>query len=414
MGQRAHPTSIFRTESFLGARERRSIRGEMKRLLLPLRRKMKSARLYCWKATAEFYVGASVFQAKQYLRRHGPITVLIDNSTLGHGITHESAWIDTGISMWGDIPVPTGYSARIPVHPANSSDRVYTEVKYLVGLAELAKAGLINLVTSAELHAEVTRQPIGRFRGYRSGDLNLFDDLAIPSLDGYHLDIVAAKESQQRRIRSRTDEPYATLARLLPEKSNLDAWHLHTAHVHKVFCFLTMDFRLVNNVMSLTQKKEFPQLDAKLMLPSELGAAINLRPIETFTISYRNAIWAVHPELNLTGGRRQPSPRRSRPASEEGTQQQMQGNAIISYLPRVKRIRGAEITHASEAVNIQYDDENGRIQELAMNMGDALYLLSILKAMQLNLDIPFPDDPRDPNARPVRPSERSDEQSSTG
>ena len=49
-----------------------------------------------------------------------------------------------------------------------------------------------------------------------------------------------------------------------------------------------------------------------------------------------------------------------------------------------------------------------------MNMGDALYLLSILKAMQLNLDIPFPDDPRDPNARPVRPSERSDEQSSTG
>ena len=92
----------------------------------------------------------------------------------------------------------------------------------------------------------------------------------------------------------------------------------------------------------------------------------------------------------------------------------MQGNAIISYLPREKRILVAEITHASEAVNIQYDDENGRIQELAMNMGDALYLLSILKAMQLNLDIPFPDDPRDPNARPVRPSERSDEQSSTG
>jgi hypothetical protein len=33
---------------------------------------------------------------------------------------------------------------------------------------------------------------------------------------------------------------------------------------------------------------------------------------------------------------------------------------------------------------------------------DALHLLSILKAMQLNLDIPFPDDLRDPDARPVR------------
>lgn len=378
----------------------------MTRLVHYFRRRAKAIRLYCWKAAAEVYVAASVYAAKQHLRKHGPITVLIDSSALGHGITHESAWIDTGMSMWGDIPVPTGYSARIPVHPADSSDRVYAEIRYLVGIAELARAGLIKLVTSAELHAEVTRQPLGRFRGYRIGDLNIFDDLAIPSVDGYHLDLVAAKESQQRRIRARTDEPFAAIARLLPEKSNLDAWHLHTAHVHKAFCFLTMDFRLKNAVADLSRNNSLPALDTKLMLPSYLAAAIGLRPIDPFLISYRNAIWAVHPEMNLPGGRRQSSPRRSRPAKEEGELQQMHGNASISHLPRVKRIRGAEITHGLEAVNIQYDDEDGRIHELTMRLDDALYLLSILKAMQLNLDIPFPDDPRDPDARPVRPSER--------
>ncbi|MBL4733551.1 MAG: hypothetical protein JKY82_13340 [Rhizobiaceae bacterium] len=34
-----------------------------------------------------------------------------------------------------------------------------------------------------------------------------------------------------------------------------------------------------------------------------------------------------------------------------------------------------------------------------------MYLLSILKGIQLSLDIPFPDDPRDPNATPIRPSD---------
>ena len=84
----------------------------------------------------------------------------------------------------------------------------------------------------------------------------------------------------------------------------------------------------------------------------------------------------------------------------------MTESANINQLPRVKRMRGAQITHDMEAVNIQYDDEKGTIHELTMQLDDALYLLSILKAMQLDLDIPFPDDPRDPDARPVRPSER--------
>lgn len=365
----------------------------MIRLLPALRRKANAIRLYCWRAAAEFYVALCVYAAKQHLRKHGPITVLIDNSALGHGITHESAWIDTGTTMWGNVPVPTGYSARIPVHAVDISDRVYREVRYLVGIAELARAGLIKLMTSAELHAEVTRQPIGRFRGYRIDDLNIFDDLAIASVDGYHLDLVAAKESQQCRIQARTDEPFAAIARLLPQKSNLDAWHLHTAHVHKAFCFLTMDFRLKNTVSSLSRNNAFPALQTKLMLPSDLGAAIGLRPIDTFLISYRKAIWAVHPEMNLPGSRRQRSPSRSAINEQKGVQPNMEEGTGIIQLPRVKKMQGAQITHSMEAVNIQYEDEQGRTHELTMQLGDALYLLSILKAMQLDLNIPFPELP---------------------
>lgn len=67
---------------------------------------------------------------------------------------------------------------------------------------------------------------------------------------------------------------------------------------------------------------------------------------------------------------------------------------------------GASINYGYQAVGIQYKDKSGQLHQLNMPMGDAMYLLSILKATQLNLDIPFPDDPRDPNAPPIRPSER--------
>jgi hypothetical protein len=200
-------------------------------------------------------------------------------------------------------------------------------------------------------------------------------------VDGYHLDLVAAKESQRLRVESRTDEPFAALARLLPEKSNLDAWHLHTAHVHKAFCFLTMDFRLKNAVSTISRNNSFPALDTKLMLPSDLAAAIGLRPIDTFLISYRKAIWAVHPEMNLPGSRRQPSPSRNCVNDQTGVQRKMEESTGINQLPGVKRMRGAQITHSMEAVNIQYDDEHDRIHELTMRLDDALYLLSIRKLL---------------------------------
>ncbi|MEQ9637109.1 MAG: hypothetical protein RLW68_13595 [Devosia marina] len=366
------------------------------------------------KVLGRAYVRLSILQAEIYLRKTGPVTVLIDNSALGHGITHETAWINTGKVLWGGkIPVDTGYSARIAVHAPDSSDRIYREVTYLVGIAELAKRGHIKLVTSAELAAESWRQPIGRFRGYQNQDLSIFDGISMPSVDGHHYDAIDPKAAQQARLARSTEEPFVTLARMLPKKSNLDAWHIHTAHKHGLYCFLAVDFPLVENYRVALQRKGFPQLDTKLMLPSELAAAIQLRPIETFAISYEGSSWFVRPELHTPDNRRT-SPRQGtvqfnppeQPDMPDSEPQPETANSPINILPAVGKMMGASINYGHQAVGIQYKDKSGQLHQLNMPLGDAMYLLSILKATQLNLDIPFPDDPRDPNATPIRPSER--------
>ena len=46
-----------------------------------------------------------------------------------------------------------------------------------------------------------------------------------------------------------------------------------------------------------------------------------------------------------------------------------------------------------KAVAVHFAGPQGP-HELRIGFGDAMYLLSMLKAIQLDLDIPFPDDPR--------------------
>lgn len=382
---------------------------QLKRRIILLR---STVSLRCKKILGRAYVRLSILQAEMHLRKTGPIKVLIDNSALGHGVTHETAWMNTGRVLWGgQVPIDTGYSTRISIHAPDSSDRIYREVKYLVGIAELAKRGHIKLVTSAELQAEIWRQPIGRFRGYGTQDLNVFDGIHIPSVDGHHFDAVEPKAAQQARLTMSSAEPFATLARLLPKKSNLDAWHIHTAHEHNLYCFLAVDFPLTDNFRRASQHQDFPQLNTKLMLPSELAATIQLRPIETFVISYQDASWSVHPELSSPANKRT-SPRQGilhfskRPQDMPNPEPEPEkAKSPINILPAVGEMMGAAISHGHEAVSFQYKDKAGKWHQVDMPLGDAMYLLSILKGMQLNLDIPFPDDPRDPNAIPIRPSE---------
>jgi len=58
---------------------------------------------------------------------------------------------------------------------------------------------------------------------------------------------------------------------------------------------------------------------------------------------------------------------------------------------------GRDSSGQPAAVGIQWLDENQQPAGLTMSFLDAIALLANLKAMQLDLDAPFPDDPRDPN-----------------
>lgn len=138
--------------------------------------------------------------------------LLIDNSVLGNAVTHETGWIDTGRKMWGgEIPIDTGFSARIPVHSELDHSDAARSVRMLPAIASLARDGVVTLLTSPELDDEQMTHPIGRFRGYGSYDYSLFSNVSIESLPDptYSMRIGPAYLG----IPSLTDQRYARLAK---------------------------------------------------------------------------------------------------------------------------------------------------------------------------------------------------------
>lgn len=61
---------------------------------------------------------------------------------------------------------------------------------------------------------------------------------------------------------------------------------------------------------------------------------------------------------------------------------------------------GVRVARNSEgrpaAVGIQWMGDDGDLTGLTVDLPNAMWLLSCLKSMQLDLELPFPDDPRDP------------------
>jgi hypothetical protein len=108
--------------------------------------------------------------------------LLIDNTVLAHSVTHETAWVDTAKAHWGNIEIETGHAARIPVHDDRDEREAARSVRYLPGITNLARRGLIVLATSHELQDEQWTQPSGRFRGYGLYDFSLFDDLKLETI----------------------------------------------------------------------------------------------------------------------------------------------------------------------------------------------------------------------------------------
>lgn len=263
----------------------------------------------------DWLVDKSTMRAKAWIRENGSLRILVDNTILYHAVTHETVWISTGRKKWGPQEIDTGYAARVPVHPANTDSREYRNVCFLTGLAHLARLGMVTLYTSAELRDEQLRQPSGRYRSYSYFDLHLFQRLKIDSIDGHIVPIIgglynhlASLEDQQRaRIdRHRSDPAFDALVRCLGEKNSQDAWHIHVAQKHGLFCFLTMDFKLIACVEAQARAKPIQSLNTLVLTPVQLADRLGLIRLPPHLYSYHDASFPVQPDMSMPNGKRRP------------------------------------------------------------------------------------------------------------
>ncbi len=258
-------------------------------------------------------VTLSTKHAEKALARSGPISVLVDMTVLHHAVTHETAWVSEDRDALGPTDGP-GYAARVPVHDPRSDSDEYKDVKYLAGIARLAKLGHVTLHNSGELWNEAFRQPMGRFRGYGYFDLSLFADvrltpvdrIAFPTMGPKWMELPSAEEQQRERLANSTDPLFRGLVNRLGPKNDQDAWHIHTAETHGMFCFLTMDYKLVRNIRSQKGGEPIRSLTTRIMTPREFGEHFGLIEIPPHWLSYRDADCFVRPDLHMPEGKRRP------------------------------------------------------------------------------------------------------------
>ena len=87
----------------------------------------------------DFVTSIAMTEASRRLKVANVRRLLIDNTVLAHSVTQETAWVDTGKAHWGDFEIDTGYAARIPVHDDRDDSEAARSVRYLPGIANLAR-----------------------------------------------------------------------------------------------------------------------------------------------------------------------------------------------------------------------------------------------------------------------------------
>lgn len=252
-------------------------------------------------------------QASKRLRATGVLRLLVDNTVLAHSVTHETAWIDTGKAQWGEIEVDTGYMARPPVHSDQDDRDAAQSVRYLPGIADLARKGLIVLAASDELKDEQFSHPPGRFSGYGYYDFSLLSGVPLETIHDADYTVVFSsapgfpdeKEQRRKRLDAKQDPLFTQLAKALGPSNSQDAWHITVAERNDCYCFLTMDFRLVRNVMAQSKNPAIQSLRTKVLTPEEFGRRFLIVPIPPRLYSYHEASFPVEHGANWPDSIRQ-------------------------------------------------------------------------------------------------------------
>lgn len=261
----------------------------------------------------DFLTTIATLRASKKLKAANVERVLIDNTVVAHGVTHETAWVDTGKALWGDIEIDTGYATRIPVHDDRDDTDAARSIRYLPGIASLARRGHLTLATSNELQDEQWTQPAGRFRGYGLYDFSLFSGVKFETIKdpqysvviGAYAGLPSVKGQRMKRLEAKKDPLFQELVSVLGPKNSQDAWHIATAEHNHCYCFLTMDFRLIRNVRAQAKNRAIKSLRTRILTPEEFGREFSINPIPPRLFSYHNASFPVVHEENWPDSKRQ-------------------------------------------------------------------------------------------------------------
>lgn len=283
-------------------------------------KRVKSHALYNYlPGVIDWAVKTSTAGARKAIGKAGGCRILTDNTVLGHGVTHETGWIDTGVKLWGGrIPIETGLSARIPVHSETDDSDAARSVRYLPAIASLAKQGAISLFTSPELQDEQWSQPGGRFLGYGYYDFSLFSRIALETLPDpeyttrFGFGCPSAAEQREARFAAKSDPLFRSLVKVLGQSNSQDAWHIATAQNHGCFCFLTMDFKLLRTLHAQRNNPVVASLLTRVMTPEQFGQVFKLLPVSPRLYSYHDASFPVYTEFNWPDSQRRKHRRKSK------------------------------------------------------------------------------------------------------
>lgn len=255
---------------------------------------------------SKLIISSSTFAARRNLSKSKPLRILVDNSVRGHGVTHETVWVSGGQQMWGDHPIETGYSARIPVHSKLDNRDVARNVRYLPGIVKLYATRHIELYDSTVLLAERLGHPSGRYSGYGWLDYSLFSEITTPLIDGHQKKFERLLPFCAKDLIDENNEHFILLNNSLQgKKNNQDVWHLVTAEKYEVDVFLTMDLKLVRQLYHNRKKAPVASLRVQVMTPEDFGKKFGLIPVSPKVQSYDDASFFVRPDLSQTDSKRQ-------------------------------------------------------------------------------------------------------------
>jgi hypothetical protein len=227
-------------------------------------------------------------------------------------------WVSTGPKRWGSVMVDTGYVARVPVRKRPQKGdtehefRDFQDACYLTGIAHLARLGLVKLRSSGELQIEQWEKPVGMIWGHTIFGHSAFNGVEIALVDKppdmvmgpSWMNMPSLKEQQRERLGNSKDEIYAGLLRQLGRTSSQDAWHIRTAEVHGMFCFLTVDYTLMRNMAAQGLREPIRSLKTRVLSPTQLGKTLGLFPLNPRFTSHIGASIPVRADLHMPGSSR--------------------------------------------------------------------------------------------------------------